>query len=370
MVSRLNGKDRGLESYKGLWRARLMIDGRMWRSRLVQTKTEAKEIYESKKADHRRALYFPDRPAHAELTVTDLFVEYLPLVKEQSDYRGQQRFAAWWVARWQTRLVYGLTVKDLEDGRRDLRDGGRSIGTVNHYLKCLRHAMRRVVTPRSLVIDLWAHFKMDAPESSIPATLSPEQESRLQAQLGKRDYRIVRLAVILGLRRGQFFGLRWEWVLWDLAAITIPAFKRQPARAIPIASEGVRILKALWTEQGKPSAGWLFPHATKPGEPVVANDWYRYHFKKAARRAGLYQIGVVFHSLRHTWATRQLQTGANIRTVQRGGGWSSLKMVEKYTQAFDQDVRRAVECAASIGPGTVTRLSSKKAKRIKPALAV
>lgn len=370
-MGRLNGKDRGLESYKGLWRARLMIDGRMWRSRLVPTKTEAKEIYESKKAVHRRALYFPDRPAHSELTIKELFAEYLPLVKGQSDYRGQVRFAAWWVARWKTRLVYGLTVKDLEDARRDLRDTGRSVGTVNHYLKCLRHAMRRVVTPRSLVIDLWAHFKMDAPDSSIPMTLSPEQEGRLQAQLGKRDYRTVRLAMILGLRRGQFFGLRWEWLLWDLAAFNLPAFKRQPARVIPSATEGMRILKALWIEQGKPSEGWLFPHATKPGQPVVANDWYRYHFKAAARRAGLYQIGVVFHSLRHTWATRQLQAGANIRTVQRGGGWSSLKMVEKYTQAFDLDVRRSVEAAASIGPsGTVTRLSSKKRKRINSALAV
>lgn len=366
-MARPNNKDRGLEPYQGKWRARLMVNGRMWRSRLVPTKQEARDIYDDKKRESRRAMYFPDRPPNPNKTLDAVFAEYLPLVKDRADYRGQERFSAWWVDRLGTRLVYSLTVKDLEDARRDLRDAGRSIGTVNHYLKCLRHAMRRVVLPRSWVVDLWAHFKLDAPKSVSPIILTPAQERLLQTRLGRRDYRTARLAVLLGLRRGQFFGLKWEWLLWELGAFMVPAFKGQAARAVPIPKEGVGHLRTLWREQGKPSSGFLFPHPTRPGQSVVANDWYRYRFKPAAKAAGLYRIGVTFHSLRHTWATRQLQGGANPRTVQRAGAWSSLAMVEKYTQAFDQDVRRSVECAASIGPGgTVKKLSLRRTKTRKP----
>lgn len=85
--------------------------------------------------------------------------------------------------------------------------------------------MRRIVLPRSWVIDLWAHWKFDTPKSISPVILSPDQERDLQAQLGERDLCTVRLAVLIGLRRGQFFGLRWEWLLWDLSAFRVPGFK-------------------------------------------------------------------------------------------------------------------------------------------------
>lgn len=374
-MARLHGKDRGLEPYGDGWRARLSINGRMWRSQVVPTKREARDIYDDKKRDQRRRQYFPDQPPNPHLTVKQLFDAYRPLVKGKADYRGQQRFADYWTEQLGTRLVYSLTVRDLEECRCALRDSGRggprTIGTVNHYLKCLRHAMRRIVLPRSWVIDLWAHFVFDAPKSKNPVTLSPEQERALQMQLGKRDWRTVRLAILLGVRRGQLFGLRWEWLVWDLAVFQIPEFKTQKARPVPIAREGLAILREMHKEHGKPSSGYLFPHPEKAGLPVVANDWYRYRFKVAAKRAGLYALGVTFHSLRHTWATRQLQAGSNPRTVQRAGAWSSLAMVEKYTQAFDSDVRRSVECAALIGGGgTVTELSPKNKKRKKAAVAV
>jgi len=128
-----------------------------------------------------------------------------------------------------------------------------------------------------------AHFKFDQPKSVSPVILSPEQEAALQAQLVRRDLRTMRLAVLIGLRCGQFFSLRWDWLLWDLSAFRIPGFKGQHARIVAIPQEGVKILTVMYEEQGKPSSRFLFPHATKKGAPVVANDWYRYHFKAAAK---------------------------------------------------------------------------------------
>jgi site-specific recombinase XerD len=59
------------------------------------------------------------------------------------------------------------------------------------------------------------------------------------------------------------------------------------------------------------------------------------HFKdvyfKAVRQVGLAGSGLGVHSLRHTWASRLVESGADLVTVQRLGGWASLAMVQRYS---------------------------------------
>lgn len=57
---------------------------------------------------------------------------------------------------------------------------------------------------------------------------------------------------------------------------------------------------------------------------------------------GRAEHGVTFHSLRHTGASRALEAGADVRTVQELGGWTSLKQLTRYTHPTDAAKRRAV----------------------------
>lgn len=50
-----------------------------------------------------------------------------------------------------------------------------------------------------------------------------------------------------------------------------------------------------------------------------------------------------FHDLRHTAATRMLDKGANIRTVQDILGHSSVAVTERYTHTNAQNKKSAVE---------------------------
>lgn len=52
--------------------------------------------------------------------------------------------------------------------------------------------------------------------------------------------------------------------------------------------------------------------------------------------------GVTFHSLRHTGASRALEAGVDVRTVQDLGGWTNLKQLTRYTHPTDDAKRRAV----------------------------
>ena len=72
-------------------------------------------------------------------------------------------------------------------------------------------------------------------------------------------------------------------------------------------------------------------------------------FRKACATAKI--KGVTPHTLRHTFASRLVMSGADLRTVQELGGWQTLMMVERYAHLSPahkaQAVERLVELSAT-----------------------
>ena len=67
----------------------------------------------------------------------------------------------------------------------------------------------------------------------------------------------------------------------------------------------------------------------------------RNSFDTACRLAGL--TDVTPHTLRHTFATRLIENGVDLRTVQELGGWSQIKMLERYGHVSPSRKAEAVE---------------------------
>lgn len=61
------------------------------------------------------------------------------------------------------------------------------------------------------------------------------------------------------------------------------------------------------------------------GEPYT---YIRRSFDTACRRAGLKDVTP--HTLRHTFATRLIENGVDLRTVQELGGWAKIEMLTRY----------------------------------------
>lgn len=340
--------DRGLYAHRlitgqQVWYVRCQVGGRRRHYGSFTTKSEARAFRDRVKTEARLGRYFPG-DASSRLTMEDMVSGYLPTVRARRAYREQARFGAWWMARFAGRRVLSLTAQDLEGAKADLQRA-RAVGTVNHYLKFLRHVMRIMVRPRAWVLDLWADVPLLPGQPALPTIATPMEERMLYRALGA-EADVARLARCLGLRRGQLFGLRWEFVQWRSPSLRIPSFKGQAPRLLPIPVVTVGIVRRRWVAQGRPQTGWLFPDPHDPGKPQDANNWYKRVFVPAAKQTGLYQRGLTFHSLRHTWATRGLEAGVSPRTLQRMGAWSDLKLVERYTHLVDKTIRAGMERAA------------------------
>lgn len=57
--------------------------------------------------------------------------------------------------------------------------------------------------------------------------------------------------------------------------------------------------------------------------------------------------GVSHHVCRHTGASNMLRDGASPRAVQLIGGWTSLRMVERYCHVTDEELHKAVKLASA-----------------------
>ena len=53
--------------------------------------------------------------------------------------------------------------------------------------------------------------------------------------------------------------------------------------------------------------------------------------------------GYTWHSNRHTFASRLVMAGVDLRTVQELGGWKTLNMVQRYSHLAPSHLQAAVE---------------------------
>jgi site-specific recombinase XerD len=98
-----------------------------------------------------------------------------------------------------------------------------------------------------------------------------------------------------------------------------------------------------------------------PEEPVFVPDYTAAdkffpkaveRAKEALKRAGndpSLLDGYTWHGNRHTFASRLVMTGVDLRTVQELGGWRTLGMVERYAHLSPTHLHAAVERLVTAG---------------------
>ena len=192
----------------------------------------------------------------------------------------------------------------------------------------------------------------------VPTGLSVEQVHRfLEAARQHRLHALWILAIYTGLRRGELLGLMWEDVDWDQGRLVVrrameesglfgpPKDKQQ--RAVPLADEALADLSRWRVEQEIERAtfpnyqdmGFVF--CRPDGRPYVGRTvWQMY--KVVLRQAGL-PPSVRMHDLRHTFASRSLAAGANVRAVSEIlGHHDPGYTLRRYSHALAEDKAEAV----------------------------
>jgi len=175
--------------------------------------------------------------------------------------------------------------------------------------------------------------------------LSLEEEKTLLQNASPYLQDLIRFALNTGCRIGDIFSLRWSSV--DLHKRVLAIFSQKPQKLyeVPINAEARKVLEAWWL--GKKNEFVFYnPETGKPFVDLKAG------FALACQKAEI--SGVTWHTLRHTFASRLVNSGVDIVTVKELLGHSSLSVTMRYAHTNFDSKRAAVEKLDGFGDNLVT----------------
>ena len=207
-----------------------------------------------------------------------------------------------------------------------------SLSTVNRELNIVRGCFSRAVEWGWLLVSPVRTVKPYKGADQVRMLVCSPSDIKALLEGAPPDLALLaRLTLETLLRLSEALALRRE----DVGAswIVVVQSKAGQSRRVPITPELRADLLARCHK-----AGAIFGFGPKGRPPTAAA--VSVAFARLARRLNL--PGISHHVLRHTGASVMVAHGVSLRAVQTIGGWSTLRMVERYAHVDDAELARAV----------------------------
>lgn len=319
----------------GLWQGSLSVkhpDGRSKRIYVyAKTASECKRKLKEKQQELDRGLdLFADNP-----TVEGYLTTWLTYtVKPESSAKTYESYEET-IRNRITPYIGAVKLKALKPEHiqrmvTQLQEKDYSQRTVQYSVGVLSRALNKAVLYGHIATNPASHIHPRVEKRQIEP-MTPEQATAFLAAVdGHRLAPLYRVALSLGLRRGEIVALRWTDV--DLNGKTLKVKKAKTAagvRTIPLPDKLADVLRDHWDYQQQERLmtgvewkehGLVFP--SEVGTPMGARNLVR-HFKSVLKRAGIPET-IRFHDLRHSCATFLIVQGVHMKTVSEILGHASI----------------------------------------------
>jgi integrase len=259
---------------------------------------------------------------------------------------------------------------DVEDMETDLRNAkGLSNSGINTYLVYLR------------AVCNFAHDKLNVSFVRFPKieTLpTKEREYYLTPEIAKGWIKfldplradMVRFGLATGQRKANIIGLKWSWLSKDLTRMVIPAddAKNGCSHTIQLNKMAIEVLTKRLNDRtvllekyprlgnieyvfvqddcqhlGQPMSTWAVTNEMWKRSIRLYNQNLMHRAAKDNRsvdRAKLIPEGaLVFHTLRHSFATWLNEAGTDLDDIAMVGGWKSLDACRRYVKKSEDRAR-------------------------------
>jgi integrase len=173
--------------------------------------------------------------------------------------------------------------------------------------------------------------------------LTADEETKLRAAINldyPNEEPAFDLALHTGMRQSEQYRLTWDCVDLERRQVTIPRTKRRGIRYVPLDNTGLAALVTLRSRSDGPGPvmvsaesghGYRSGHALK-----TPKEW----FNAACETAGIADF--TWHCLRHTFASRLVMAGVDLRTVQELMGHKTIAMTCRYSHLAPKHQQDAI----------------------------
>jgi len=141
-----------------------------------------------------------------------------------------------------------------------------------------------------------------------------------------------------GVRVRELCDIRLNDIDWKDGLVKIRG-KNGQERHVPIQETVKREMKKYVTIRGQERSNYDHLWLNQDNEPLSSRQ-VQQNLNYYGKKAGIKNVRVSPHTFRHTFAKMAVQNGANIFSLQKVLGHSTLEMVRRYVNMFDTDVAK------------------------------
>ena len=230
-------------------------------------------------------------------------------------------------------LAYELT--------ENMRAAGLSVSTVKGVFRLLSTAMRSALDEGVIKKNPCRKIKIRQGEQMEQRVLSRSEQEVLRSAAINQNNLSTLLSLYTGLRLGEICALKWSDIDWEKKTVTVQRTVQRTAgaesstgnrtmlmigspksrrshRVLPLPEFLFMLLRKAFSAAGSTEC-FIFGTADHTAEPRTIQR----RFQRQMRTLGL--VGVHFHTLRHSFATRLMELGVDIQTISALLGHQSAK---------------------------------------------
>lgn len=225
----------------------------------------------------------------------------------------------------------------VNDYKTQRKAEGILAATINHELAVLKRMF-------NLAVRDWEWFdsnpitgvSLETGVNERDRWITYEEEEKLLLSSPEWFQEVIVFDLNTGLREGELVDLSWKNGI-DLfrKVIAVVKSKNDEKRTIPMNKKVLEMVKAK--NKVRPIHDRVFYCEKGP----LTCDVIQYQFRRVCVKAGIEDLH--FHDLRHTFATRLIQAGEDIYSVQKLLGHKTLSMTARYAHHSIESLRSTVE---------------------------
>ena len=210
--------------------------------------------------------------------------------------------------------------------RASLLQKGNKISTINKKLSIWR--VLAACAYEQGAISQIPRARSERVQEKPERYLSREEEEKLFALMDPEYRQTAIILIQTGLRISELFNLQWSDISLDEARrMCIHNTKNGRRRYVPMTSA----VHSILTERKSYCEPW----------GVNKMRSFEQRFLDARRRSGI-EGRVTVHTLRHTFASRLVQSGVDLYKVSKLLGHTNIKTTQRYAHLADSDLEDAI----------------------------
>jgi site-specific recombinase XerD len=303
-----------------IWWIRFIDAEGRFRREKAGTKGMAIDLYRKRKVEALEGKKLPERLRRATVTFAEIAKDsltYSKAYKAGTSYRcdaGRMEILLGWFREYPAESV------KFQDIERQFQKQEWAPATVNRYRALLSLTYRLAIRNGKVKENPARLVPHRLEDNARIRFLSSDEEKALRKAVDVRwSERMPEfdLALNTGLRLSEQYSLLWENVSLPLRILTVRRSKNGTMRHVPLNQAAVKALETL--RKRHPASECVCGGAKEP----------RRWFEPVLRDAKVANFS--WHCLRHTFASRLVMAGVDIRTVQELLGHKTIAMTVRYS---------------------------------------